>query len=269
MNHLFKSTYCLACKQIKNCSLLHPEFCCSCFYERQKEKSQEYSSYEKIFTSKKQEQRDRFQQLQLLKNYLGCETCGSLEVDAYSLYQENKLVCQPCLLKKAGGASGPISFTKQQKWYKKYWQINLSEWLEIFLCLPVNANCARQWRADKNHLNNCDCLEKESQEIYLLFTNSLKRIQTKLKDCKCQASLKPRITYTDNHGNGWTYCQICEQTIDSAGHHGIIRNRNDPKFWGLNTSQKILCGNCLEIRKETMPPLRKAEFNRYRRLGRL
>jgi len=115
MNHLFKSTYCFACKQIKTCSLLHPEFCCSCYYQRQKETAQEYSDYEKIFTSKKQEQKTRFQQLQLLKNYSGCKTCGSLEIDAYSLYQENKLICQPCLMRKEKGVCGPISFTEQSK----------------------------------------------------------------------------------------------------------------------------------------------------------
>jgi|SRR6185437_14408119 len=120
MNHLFKSTYCFACKQIKTCSLLHPEFCCSCYYQNQKARGKEYSSYEKLLASKKQEQKTRFQQLQLLKNYSGCKTCGSLEIDAYTLYQETKLICQPCLLKKAGGASGPISFAEQQKWFKKY-----------------------------------------------------------------------------------------------------------------------------------------------------
>jgi|SRR6185312_11519823 len=115
MNHLFKSAYCFACKQIKNCSLLHPEFCCSCYYQNQKERGKEYSSYEKILTDRQKQNQASFRQLQLLKNYLGCKNCGSKEVDAYTLYQENKLVCQPCLLKKTGGSSSPISFTKQQK----------------------------------------------------------------------------------------------------------------------------------------------------------
>ena len=267
MNHLFKSAYCFACKQIKTCSLLHLEYCCSCYYQNQLERAKEYNNYEKVFTSKKQEKKARFQQLQLLKNYLGCKNCGSKEIDAYTLYQENKLVCQPCLLKKEGGASGPLSFTEQQKWFKKRWGINLNEWLEIFRCLPVNANCAKAWRADKNHLNNCDCLAREVKEIYLLFTNFLKRIQAKLKECKCQASLKPRITYTDNHGSGWTYCEICEQRIASAGHHGVIRNRNDPKFWGMNIPQKILCLACLKFFSAEMPVSKKYIFNKYLRRG--
>ena len=144
MNHLFKSTYCFACKQVKTCSLLHPEFCCSCYYQSQKERAQEYSSYEKILTDKQRQNQVNFYQLQLLKNYRGCKNCRSLEVDAYTLYQENKLLCYPGLLKKEGGASSPVSFLEQQKWFKKHWQINLSEWLANFSQLPVNANCARQ-----------------------------------------------------------------------------------------------------------------------------
>ena len=50
---------------------------------------------------------------------------------------------------------------------------------------------------------------------------------------------------------------------------GVIKNRNDPRFWGLNVKEKVLCGNCLESKKENMPPLRRAEFNRYRKVGRL
>jgi hypothetical protein len=115
MNHLFKSAYCFTCKQIKTCSLLHPEFCCSCYYQKQKERAQEHSDYEKILASKQKERIARFQQLQLLKNYRGCKNCGSLEIDAYSLYQENKLLCYPCLLKKTSGASSPLSFAEQSK----------------------------------------------------------------------------------------------------------------------------------------------------------
>jgi len=29
--------------------------------------------------------------------------------------QENKLVCQPCLMKKEGGSSSPISFAEQSQ----------------------------------------------------------------------------------------------------------------------------------------------------------
>jgi hypothetical protein len=262
----FKSYYCFGCKQKKPCQLLTgwdnkwKNYCCWCYYQSEQERGEEYSSYEKFFASKKQEQKARFQQFQLLKNYSGCKTCGSLEVDAYSLYHESRLFCQPCLLKKENGASSPLSFLEQQKWFRKHWLINLTEWLENFLRLPVNKNCAKMWWADKQRLNNCDCLEAETKETYLLFTNSLKRIETQLKDCKCVTSKKVRVS-----SDYYVRCEICGATVPVASKKRVIKNRNDPKFWGLNIPLKILCLNCLKLFCGEMPVSKKYVFNKYLR----
>jgi hypothetical protein len=130
--HLFKSYFCSNCKQRKVCGKLDPEICCTCYYQNEREKAKEYNSYEKVLVSKKREQKERFQQLQLLKNYKGCKQCESLAVDAYSLYENKKLVCQPCRIRKEGSASVSISFLEQKKWYKKRWRIDLTECLENF-----------------------------------------------------------------------------------------------------------------------------------------
>jgi len=90
-----------------------------------------------------------------------------------------------------------------------------------------------------------------------------------MKECKCETSGKVRVDYLDSVGSGWTYCEKCEARIESAGHHGVIKNRNDPKFWELNVKERILCGDCLANLAEKMPSLRRAEFNRYRKVGRL
>lgn len=186
------------------------------------------------------------------------------------MHKKNQLVCQPCLIGKEGNSSSPISFLEQQKWYKRWWKIDLTEWLENFSQLPVNKNCADKWLKDRNHLNNCQCLEVETKESYLLFSNLLQESKERLeKECQCEVSNKPRAPYYDSENYGYTYCEICETRIAGAGKHGIIKNRNDPKFWGLNVKEKVLCGKCLESKKENMLPLRKAEFNRYRKAGRL
>jgi hypothetical protein len=191
-------------------------------------------------------------------------------VDAYHLYEENQLVCQPCRMAKKSGASSPISFLGQSKWYKRYWKIDLAEWLENYQCLPVNADCARKWLKDRNHRNNCQCLEQESKEIYELFASSLKENKEKLeKECRCEASNKPRTPYYDSANYGYAYCEICETRIAGAGKHGVIKNRNDPRFWGLKVPQKVLCGNCLEQKRDKMIPLRRAKFKEYKKLGRL
>ncbi|CAI2198190.1 13281_t:CDS:2, partial [Funneliformis geosporum] len=121
------------------------------------ERAAEYISYEKVLGSKQQEQVSRIKQYQLLKSYGGCKKCGSLEVDAYSLYERNKL----------------------------RWKIDISWWLENYGSLSVNANCAKKWLKDKEHLSNCACLEQEAQELQQLFTSSLREMAEKLKECAC------------------------------------------------------------------------------------
>src|SRR4051812_4538292 len=105
--HQFRSYYCGECKQKKACQLLNEKECCACYYQNEQEKAQEYSNYQQVYQRKQQEKQAYTQQIQLLKNYSGCQQCGSKEVDAYELYENNRLVCQPCLMTKEDGASDP------------------------------------------------------------------------------------------------------------------------------------------------------------------
>lgn len=268
--HQFSSYYCAGCRQRKPCGLLTSwdskwkSYCCPCYYQNQQKRNQEYSSYEKVLADKQRERKKRFQQLQLLRNYLGCPKCGSKEVDAWSLYEKNRLVCQPCRMKKEGGASGAISFLEKQNWYKKRQGIDLTEWLTKFQCLPVNYKCAGEWLKDKEHLKECDCLEQEAKEHYLLVNDNLKRYQEKLKKCACEKSEKIRVD-----SDHFASCEGCQKYIAVASKKRVIRNRNDPRFWGLNVEEKVLCGDCLEEKKGGMTALRRAEFNRYRKVKRL
>lgn len=212
---LFKSYYCAGCNQIKNCGQLNPEYCCSCIYEREQEKAWEYNSYEEVLTSKQIDRERGFRQLLLLKGYLGCQQCRSKAVDAYFLYEKNRLVCQPCLISREGGSSSPISFSERSKWYKKYWGINLVEWLEGYGCLPVNAECAREWLKDKEHLDNCQCLELEAQKLVGIFSSSLKECEEKLKGCACEKSEKVRVS-----SDYYAWCERCEGNIEVASKKG-------------------------------------------------
>lgn len=261
--NLFKSYYCPNCRQQKSCGKLDQSFCCSCQYQIERERAEEYSDYQLVYQRKEQEQKERFRQYQLLRDYLGCPQCGSKEADAYHLYNENKLVCQPCRMVKESGASGEISFASESKWYKKRWKIDLKEWMDNYRCLPVNYKCADKWLKDKEHLKNCDCLEQESQELYLLFVNSLKRYEEQLKECKCEISEKVRVSSDD-----YAWCERCEESIPVASKKRVIKNRNDPKFWGVESEFKILCLEC--IRKEfyeEMEEWQRKKFREYRRRG--
>lgn len=268
--HQFKSYYCAGCLQSKPCQLLtgwdseYKSYCCQCYYQREQERTEEYSSYEKVLTSKQKEQVRKIRQLQLLRGYLGCKQCKSLAVDAYSLYEENKLVCQPCLAKKEGGSSSPISFLGQRKWFQKRWGVNLEEWLTNYRSLPVNAECAKKWQINPKHLpNKCDCLEREAKESYCLVNDNLARYQERLKECQCEVSPKVRVGSDD-----YAWCEKCKASISVASKKRVIKNRNDPRFWGISSSYKILCLKCLgEGFCGKLSGEKRKTFNKYVKRG--
>jgi hypothetical protein len=131
----------------------------------------------------------------------------------------------------------------------------------------VNAECARKWLKDKEHLKDCDCLEIEAQSLVELFTGSLKEKQEKLKKCQCETNPKTRTPYYDISNYGYTYCEKCEERITGAGKHGVIKNRNSSQFWGLNIPEKTLCLNCLGKFQKKMPISKKYTFNKYLKRG--
>jgi hypothetical protein len=89
----------------------------------------------------------------------------------------------------------------------------------------VNAECAREWLKDKEHLSNCQCLELEAQELYLLFSNSLREKEEQLKECQCEKSEKVRVG-----SDYYAWCERCEGSIEVASKKRVIKNRNDVRF---------------------------------------
>jgi len=49
---LFKTVYCLDCKQVKICGKVNLEYCCACAYQIELERSQEYSNYQQVYQKK-------------------------------------------------------------------------------------------------------------------------------------------------------------------------------------------------------------------------
>lgn len=85
--------------------------------------------------------------------------------------------------------------------------------------------------------------------------------------CQCLGAEKPRVNYVSSDGSGWTECEKCEKIINSAGHHRVVKNRNDPKFWGLSIKEKVLCLNCLQKFQEKMPVSKRYMLNKYLKRG--
>lgn len=63
-------------------------------------------------------------------------------------------------------------------------------------------------------------------------------------------------------------CYLCQKELAGAGKHGVIKNRNDPKFWGIKSEFKILCLICLERKYyRKMEEWQRKKFREYKRRG--
>ena len=58
-------------------------------------------------------------------------------------------------------------------------------------------------------------------------------------------------------------CSKCGKELESAGHHGTVKQRYQTKFWELKTPYKTLCFDCLNNFKGKMSPSKKYTFNKY------
>ena len=166
--NLFKTSYCLDCQQVKSCGKLNLEYCCRCFYQNQQEKWTDYLTAEKALSHEKQHQKE---------------------------HQRNL-----CQLAKEKTIENRMEFADWKKFYQqKSWGINLEEWLREKRVLPIDIQCAKQWRKDKGHLpEKCGCLERKVQELHEYFTNCLERDKEKLEKCQCEVNEKVRVS-SDNY----------------------------------------------------------------------
>ena len=63
-------------------------------------------------------------------------------------------------------------------------------------------------------------------------------------------------------------CYLCSKELKGAGKTGLIKNRNNPSFWGIKTEFKVLCLGCLgkKFYKKLEPSKRKT-YGKYVRRG--
>jgi len=78
---------------------------------------------------------------------------------------------------------------------------------------------------------------------------------------KTEELIKPNKSYD------WANCYLCGKELKGASKKGIIKNRNNPSFWGIGSSYKILCLGC--IGKEFYERMSKGKRKSFRKyLGR-
>ena len=61
----------------------------------------------------------------------------------------------------------------------------------------------------------------------------------------------------------WANCYLCGKELKGAGKHGVVKNRNNPAFWGIGSSYKILCLKC--IGKEFYSRLKSSKKKTWRK----
>lgn len=63
-------------------------------------------------------------------------------------------------------------------------------------------------------------------------------------------------------------CYSCGKELRGAGKTGKIKNRNDPKFWGIKSEFKIMCLGCIGKRfYRRMVDWQRKKFREYVRRG--
>jgi hypothetical protein len=224
--------YCQACYQVRVCKRLDSEKCCSCVIENKTEQWQDYQTYRRSLDFEIQWKKEHEEELRKLA--------------------------------KGETAEDWFRFNEWRKFYRqKAWGVNLEQWLIIDRVLPIDIQCAQLWHSDPEHLSNsCDCLKRKAKENFFYFSQRWREMKKELRKCRCVRSEKFRVE--DDY---YAWCDICETGIKAASKKRVVKNRNDPRFWGLEVSEKILCGDCLVRFRVKMPRKKRKEFNRYLKRG--
>ena len=74
------------------------------------------------------------------------------------------------------------------------------------------------------------------------------KVARNILDCHLYQEL-PRVgpikVVKPNKSYDWCVCYCCGEELAGASKKGVVKNRNNPSFWGLNTEYKILCLKCV------------------------
>ena len=66
----------------------------------------------------------------------------------------------------------------------------------------------------------------------------------------------------------WANCYLCGKELRGASKKGVVKNRNNPRFWGVSSSYKILCLGCIGRKfYNRLVDWQKKKFREYRRRG--
>jgi hypothetical protein len=63
-------------------------------------------------------------------------------------------------------------------------------------------------------------------------------------------------------------CYLCFKELKGASKKGVVKNRNNPSFWGISSNYKILCLECLGKKfYNRLVDWQRKKWREYRRRG--
>ena len=92
-----------------------------------------------------------------------------------------------------------------------------------------------KWYCNKHEKEHVLC-----PKLCLLVSRNI--IECELVRKRSKRSEKP---VKPNRAYDLASCYLCGKELKSASKKGIIKNRNNPNFWGVSSSYKILCLECM------------------------
>ena len=93
-----------------------------------------------------------------------------------------------------------------------------------------------------------------------IFGCELRQIRQKRKESKQEVAVNQEYYKAS--------CYLCSKELKGAGKHGIVKNRNNPNFWGIKSIYKILCLECVGKKFfKRMVNWQQKKWKEYKRRG--
>jgi len=85
------------------------------------------------------------------------------------------------------------------------------------------------------------------QEEHVLCPKLCVGVARNLFGCDLYVEYKPvgREVVPVNRRYDWANCYLCSKELATASKKSVVKNRNNPSFWGIKSEWRILCLKCL------------------------
>lgn len=118
-------------------------------------------------------------------------------------------------------------------------------------------------RFEKLHCQAC-------QEVHVLCPQLCVGVARNLFGCDLYVEFKPvePEVVPPNKPYDWCACYLCGKELRGASKKGVVKNRNNPSFWGVKSAWKILCLKCIGRRYlSQLSGSKRKTYQKYVRRG--